>query len=84
MIVPTHLDKFDSSDASSVTSRCEDILDHIQHYSKRQRALIDLEISEKKRKGLKNPVQGGSDPEWKKRNPPVISSILHSSTSVSY
>ena len=80
MIVPTHLDKFDSNDASSVKSRCEDILDRIQHYCKSQRALIDLEISEKKKKGLKNPVQGGTDPEWKKNNPPVISSVLHSCT----
>lgn len=78
MIVPTHLDKFGSNE-SEVVSRCEDILDRVQHYCKSQKAQIEFEISEKKKKGLKNPVQGGTDPEWKKKNPPVISSSLHSS-----
>ena len=78
MIVPTHLDKFDPKDDVSVVSRCEDILDRVQHYCKSQRAQIEFEISEKKKKCLRNPVQG-TDPEWKKNNPPVISSSLHSS-----
>ena len=81
MIVPTHLDKFEAGDDMSVKSRCDHILDGIQHYCKSQKALIEREISEKKlkeKKGVKNPVQGGSDPEWKKKNPPVISSVLFS------
>ena len=85
MIVPTHLDKFEAGDDQSVKSRCDHILDRIQHYCKSQKALIELEILEKKKKGLKNPVQGGSDPEWKKNNPPVISSVLFPSAfSVSF
>ena len=84
MIVPTHLDRFEPNDASSVTNKCTDILNRIEHYCKSQKALIDLEITEKKKKQLKNPVQGGTDPEWKKKNPPIISSVLHSSDNVSY
>ena len=80
MIVPTHLDKFGSDEGDSVVSRCEDILKRIQNYCKSQKAQIGFEISEKKKKGLKNLVQGGTDPEWKLMNPPVISSTLHSST----
>lgn len=79
MIVPTHLDEFDSSDTSKVKSRCDDILDRVRQYGVAQIVLIDREISEKKKKGLKNPVQCGSDPEWKKKNPPIISSVLNSS-----
>lgn len=79
MIVPTHLDKFGPNDGDSVVSRCKDILERVQHYRQSQEAQIEYEISEKKKKGLKNPVQGGTDPEWKKKNPPVISSSLHSS-----
>lgn len=79
MIVPTHLDEFDSSDRSEVKNRCDDILERVRQYSVAQIALIDREISEKKKKGLKNPVQCGSDPEWKKKNPPIISSVLNSS-----
>ena len=79
MIVPTHLDKFDPSDGDSVVNRCKDILERVQQYCESQKAQIELEITEKKKKGLKNPVQGGTDPEWKKKNPPVISSSLHSS-----
>ena len=85
MIVPTHLDKFEAGDDQSVKSRCDHILDRIQHYCKSQKALIELKILEKKKKGLKNPVQGGSDPEWKRNNPPVISSVLFPSAfSVSF
>ena len=84
MIVPTHLDRFEPGNASSVTNKCTDILNRVEHYCKSQKALIDLEISEKKKKQLKNPVQGGTDPEWKKKNPPIISSVLHSSDNVSY
>lgn len=80
MIVPTHLDKFGPDEGDSVVSRCEDILKRVQNYCKSQKAQIEFEISEKQKKGLKNPVQGGTDPEWKLRNPPVISSTLHSST----
>ena len=85
MVVPTHLDKFEAGDDRSVKSRCDHILDGIQHYCKSKKALIELAISEKKKSRLKNPVQGGSDPEWKKKNPPVISSVLFSTAlSVSY
>lgn len=87
MIVPTHLDKFvpDDDGDNSVVSRCEDILQRVQQYCKSQKARMEYEITEKKRKGLKNPVQGGTDPEWKKENPPVISSSLHpSALPVSY
>lgn len=76
MIVPTHLDEFETSDECLVKSRCDDIINRVMHYCKGQSALIDREILEKKKKGLKNAVQGGSDPEWKKNNPPVISSGL--------
>ena len=79
MIVPTHLDKFDPGDTSTVISRCQHILKRVQDYCKSQKAQIEFEILEKKKKGLKNPVKGGSDPEWKRNNPPVISSSLHAS-----
>lgn len=85
MIVPTHLDEFEASNDSNVRNRCEDILDRVQRYCKSQKALIEFEISEKKKKGLKNSLKGGSDPEWKKNNPPIISSVLVSAVlSVSY
>ena len=85
MIVPTHLDKFGPDDDNFVVSRCKDILEHVQQYCMSQKARMDYEIAEKKKKGLKNPVQGGTDPEWKKKNPPVISSSLHpSALPVSY
>ena len=77
MIVLTHLDKFDPSDTSTVISRCKDILEGVQDYCKGQKALIEYEISEKKKEGLKNPLKGGSNPEWKRDNPPIISSVLH-------
>ena len=76
MIVPTHMDEFEASNDSNVQNRCEDILDRVQRYCKSQKALIELEISEKKKKGLKNSLTGGSDPEWKKKNPPIISSVF--------
>jgi len=79
MIVPTHLDKFGPDDDNCVVSRCKDILERVQQYCESQKARMDYEIAEKKKKGLKNPVQGGTDPEWKKKNPPVISSSLHPS-----
>ena len=60
MIVPTHLDEFDSSDRSEVKNRCDDILERVRQYGVAQIALIDREITEKKKKGLKNPVQCGS------------------------
>lgn len=77
MIVPTHLDRFDPGDTSTVISHCKNILERVQDYCKGQKAQIEFEISEKKRKGLKNPVKGGSDPEWRRDNPPIISSVLH-------
>ena len=77
MIVPTHLDKFDPSDTSTVICYCKDILKRVQDYCKGQKALIEYEISEKKKKGPKNPLKGGSNPEWKRDNPPIISSVLH-------
>lgn len=77
MIVPTHLDKFDPSDTSTVICCCKDILERVQDYCKGQKALIEYEISEKRKKGLKNPLKGGSNPEWKIDNPPIISSVLH-------
>jgi len=85
MIVPTHLDKFGPDDGKSVVSRCEDMLERVHQYCKRQKAQIEYEIKEKKKQRLKNPVQGGTDPEWKMKNPPVISSSLHiSALAVSY
>ena len=85
MIVPTHLDKFGPDDGNSVVSRCEDILKRVEQYCNSQKARMDCEIAEKKKKGLKNPVQGGTDPEWKKKNPPIISSsLLPTVLSVSY
>ena len=85
MIVPTHLDKFGPADGGSVVRRCEDILGRVQQYCKSQKARIEYKIAEKKKKGLNSPVEGGTDPEWKKENPPVISSCLHpSALPVSY
>ena len=52
MIVPTHLDEFDSSDKSEVKNRCDDILERVRQYGVAQIALIDREITEKKKNCL--------------------------------
>lgn len=87
MIVPTHLDRFQPGDEDSIKRKCTDILERVEHYCKTHIALIDSEISEKKlkeKKKLKKTLQGGTDPEWKKKNLPIISSVLLFGDNVSY
>ena len=79
MIVPTHLDMFANTENSLVLAKCHDILDRVRRFTQNQLERINFEIAgNKARRKAGTLSDGGIDPEWKKDNPPIISSVLQS------